>query len=228
MTDAPAPRHDSFVTRRAARCAVLGPADLRDVRELWFLLHGYGQLAAEFVAGAKALDDGTRLLVAPEALSRFYDTRAALETHASARVGASWMTREDRLAEIDDQVHWFDLAWAHYRAAIGRDVPLTVLGFSQGAAAASRWVAHGAAKPVHLQCWGGVLGPELPLEPGSALAAVRCTLVCGDRDKYVPEERLAAECARLDAAGYRYELVRFAGGHRLDDGTLRRLAGAAP
>jgi len=106
-------RLETFVTRRTARCAVRGPADPAAAREFWLVFHGYGQLAAEFLEGFAALDDGSRLIVAPEALSRFYDARSALERHADATVGASWMTREDGLGEIEDQRDWIDLAYAH-------------------------------------------------------------------------------------------------------------------
>lgn len=223
----PTPRRfDRFVTRRTARCAVRGPSAPAAARELWIVLHGYGQLAAEFLAGFDAVDDGTRLIVAPEALSRFYDARSALERHADATVGASWMTREDRLEEIEDQRHWLDLAYGHYRRAVGDAAPLTVLGFSQGVAAASRWLAEGTAAAAHLICWGGAIAPELPLKADSPLGRTRTTLVVGDRDRFVPEEHLARERDRLDAAGFAYTIDRFEGGHRLDDAALRRVAGA--
>src|SRR5687767_2104602 len=67
------------------------------VREVWLACHGYGQLAGRFLAGLDAVRAPGRLLVAPEGLSRFYvDDR-------HERVGASWMTREAREDEIDDQ-----------------------------------------------------------------------------------------------------------------------------
>jgi predicted esterase len=227
MTGPTPPRIERFVTRRTARCAVRGPADPASVRSLWIVLHGYGQLAAEFLADLDAIDDGTRLIVAPEALSRFYDARATMERHAEASVGASWMTREDRNEEITDQLHWLQLAHDHYRAIVGPEVPLTVLGFSQGTAAASRWVASGAVTPEQLICWGGSVAPELALGPEAPLGRVRCTIVVGDRDRFVPAEKLDAERARLESAGFRGGIELFPGGHRLDDAVLRRLAGLA-
>jgi hypothetical protein len=56
----PAIRSASISVRRTARLAMLGP-EHTGVREIWYLLHGYGELAVPFLDGARALDDGTRL-----------------------------------------------------------------------------------------------------------------------------------------------------------------------
>src|ERR671913_1620 len=92
----------ALVVPRTARYYTLGPTH-GFPRELWIVCHGYGQLASRFVSQFAALDDGTRLIVAPEALSRFYlDPIPKRRNEASPRVGASWMTREDRESEIAD------------------------------------------------------------------------------------------------------------------------------
>jgi len=119
---------------RSARYFTIG-ADPRTAREIWFVFHGYGQLAGRFLRHFVSLDDGQRAVVAAEGLSRFY-----LESDARDKVGASWMTREDRLAEIDDYVHYLDVVFAE----VTRERPpaggIHVLGFSQGTATASRWL----------------------------------------------------------------------------------------
>lgn len=221
---AAAARFAHFQARRTARCAVLGPADPAAVRELWIVLHGYGQLAAEFLAGFAPVDDGSRLIVAPEALSRFYDARSAMEEHKEAAVGASWMTREDRLHEIDDHLAWLQQVWEAYRPQVPDDTPLTVLGFSQGATAASRWVATGHVAARRLICWGASLAPELDLGPDAPLRQTATSIVVGSRDRFATPERIAAERARIEATGFPMSFLTFAGGHRLDDPTLTRLA----
>ena len=80
---------------RAARYHTLGEGSAA-TQQVWFACHGYAQLAARFLEKLRVLDDARRYLVAPEGLSRFYLT----ERPAERRVGASWMTREDRLNEI--------------------------------------------------------------------------------------------------------------------------------
>ena len=47
------------------------------VREVWFVLHGFGQLSPYFIRHFGVLADGTRLIVAPEALNRFYLERTS-------------------------------------------------------------------------------------------------------------------------------------------------------
>lgn len=228
MPVAPLHRFDHFTARRSARCAVRGPEDPGAVRELWIALHGYGQLAADLIAGLSALDDGTRLIVAPEALSRFYDARGELSRHHEARVGASWMTREDRLRDIEDIIGWLQQAYESYAARVPASATVHVLGFSQGAAAAARWVAAGRVPVRHLICWGASLAPELDLgvagDDENPLRRAKCSIVIGERDKFVSAANIAAERGRLDAAGFGYEMVSFAGGHRLDDETLRLVA----
>ncbi|MDE3054320.1 MAG: phospholipase, partial [Gemmatimonadota bacterium] len=79
--------------RRTARFHSLGEFG-PGVREIWIACHGYGQLAGRFLRHFRAAAHPERLIVAPEALSRFYLDNA-LPHGPDARVGATWMTRED-------------------------------------------------------------------------------------------------------------------------------------
>ena len=96
-----------ITVRRTARYFTLGPAD-GSPRQVWFVLHGYGQLASQFVRVFEPLDDGTRLIVAPEALNRFYLVGVDTMPAADRPVGATWMTREDRDNEIEDYIAYLD------------------------------------------------------------------------------------------------------------------------
>src|SRR4029077_7364472 len=132
---APRDRHDPgdlnmdehrIRTQRSARYYTLGPAGAA-AREGWFVCHGYAQLAGRFLEKLRVLDDGHRHLVAPEGLSRFYLSQSPAER----RVGACWMTREDRLAEIDDYVHYLDAVYAAVFARVDRAaVTVHALGYS--------------------------------------------------------------------------------------------------
>lgn len=202
---------------RNARYFTLG----RLGREVWFVLHGYGQLAARFLTAFEPINDGARLIVAPEALSRFY------VDHSERKVGASWMTREDRLAEIADYVPYLDAVFRDALGTLERSaVTVHVVGFSQGAATASRWAAQGAARPDRLILWGGEVPPDLPLDQPEArdrLSRAQLTLVLGSNDAYITPKVLARDTGRLDAAGVAYRVVRYDGGHEIVPGVLRDL-----
>lgn len=220
---------------RTARYAVLGPeTDPAAIRELWFVLHGYGQLAADFLRRFTPLDDGTRLIVAPEALNRFYLVDVSSSAAANRPVGATWMTREDREHEVDDYIAYLEAVQGDVVARVGGPLPwrVTVLGFSQGTATAARWVSSGSIRPAHLVLWGGLLPPDLDLAARDhRLRQLALYLVIGSRDQFVNDIRVTEEAARLDAAGIALEIVRYAGGHGIHGDALlevARLLGAAP
>lgn len=220
-------RSVSIAVRRSARLALLGPREPA-VRELWYVLHGYGQLAAPFLEDFRAIDDGTRLIVAPEALSRFYEGDVQARLHKEAKVGASWMTREDRTAEIADYLAYLDTVHESMLASIaGAEHPpaITVLGFSQGGATAARWVASGRVNAARLVVWGSQFPPELDLADRDApLRRAETTLVIGTTDIFATPKIVAKETARLTDAGFPFRFVTFHGGHRMDDDTLRALS----
>lgn len=217
--------HGSVVVPRTARWVAYGEPE--SARERWIVLHGYGQLAEAFLAECAVLRAPHRLVVAPEALSRFY-TRGMSEVP-----GASWMTREARDDEITDQIGYLDRLDAllndrlndrlsDQQSSVTRSV---VLGFSQGAATAARWSLHGAARVDHLICWAGGFPLDLPEDLlRSRFADLRLTLVVGSRDRLIPADRVEKMCDRLNQFGVDYSLRRFDGGHRLDNALLRELA----
>lgn len=197
---------------RTARYFTLGSADAP--RDIWFVCHGYGQLAARFLERFRPIERADRLIVAPEGLSRFYLT----DSPAERRVGASWMTREDRISEIADYIGYLD---ALYEAVVPATAPVTVLGFSQGSATACRWVEMTSRRCDRLIVWGGEIPPDVDL---ARLAGTRLTLVYGDRDEYFTPKIVTATQERLRNGPVDYALVPFDGGHEIDEGTLQRLA----
>lgn len=220
---------------RTARFYTLGDAQ-RGPSEVWFVLHGYGQLASKFLQHFRVVDDGHRLIVAPEALSRFYlDTVTASHTHSA--VGASWMTREDRLSEIDDYIEYLDALADQIRRDVGGKLPRVIaLGFSQGVATACRWVTKGQIVTDRLIMWGGLIPHDLDLEAlKSPTATARrangsapeITIVVGSDDGLVTAASIAEQGERLARASIAARTISFAGGHRLDDETLAALAGSA-
>jgi len=197
---------------RSARYYTSGDGS-REVADVWFVLHGYGQLAGRLLRHFESLAGKGRLVVAPEGLSRFYVGEMS-EGAADRKVGASWMTREDRLAEIADYVRYLDAVYATVRTGRERSrARVTVLGFSQGTATACRWLAQGVAHAERLILWGA----------RERLAGVDLTLVAGRRDEFITPKILARERERLTTHGISFRVVQFDGGHEIDERVLREL-----
>jgi len=209
---------------RTARYFTLGDSS-RGVGDVWFACHGYGQLASRFLEKLRVLDDGRRYLVVPEGLSRFYLSESPTER----RVGASWMTREDRLAEIEDYVRYLDAVYAEVFGSLDRArVTVHVLGYSQGASTVSRWVAMGKAKIDRLTLWGGEFPPDLDLTPDTVvnrLRAARMSLVYGRSDEYITPKVVSGIVERLRQHEIPYEEIPFEGGHELNEAVIRNLGG---
>jgi predicted esterase len=209
---------------RTARIMTLGVAG-PSVRQVWLVCHGYGQLASRFLRRFEPLADASRIIVAPEALNRFYLENEPGPHGPESRVGATWMTREDRLNEIEDYIRYLDAV----RTTACRELPadgvkLVALGFSQGVSTVVRWAARTGAAIDRLVLWAGSWPPEI--EPRSDLfrgAAV--DLVAGTSDASVSEAAVVRLCAALEAGGLGPRLIRYAGGHVIDGDVLRGIAG---
>lgn len=198
---------------RTARYHTLG--DAASARAIWIVLHGYGQLARYFLRKFEGLEKDF-LIVAPEGLSRFY-------TDAShSRVGATWMTREDREQEIADQISYLDALAKELLYTTG-DVPLNVLGFSQGVATACRWSLQGRTTISRLVLWAGGLPPEPAPEQLQPWNKLDLHLVLGTQDEYAGDKELQQQVARLDLAKVRHQAHRFHGGHELEKVLLAKL-----
>jgi len=195
-------------------------------REVWFALHGYGQLAASFAHQCEALADPRRLVLVPEALSRFYLGDHVRPAGPDTKIGASWMTREDREHEIQDYVHYLDILYARVFNSMKREsVSVHVLGFSQGTATATRWVTRGNVRADRLIIWGAPMPNDLdPAVDGERLRKMKLVLVAGNKDQYITSKVLKAEQARLTQMGVPFRVVEFEGGHAIDGATLQKLA----
>lgn len=203
--------------RRTARYHVLG--DPATASEIWIVVHGYGQLARYFLNPFKGLEEG-RCIVAPEGLSRFY------LDEAHTRVGATWMTREDRLHEIEDHVAYLDELAAELRSHAKPDVSINTLGFSQGVATVARWAIHGRTELRHLVLWAGGIPPELDRDALAKWRGLKVDLILGDQDEYASAKDLDAQAVRLEQAGIECGKHLFEGGHRMEPVTLRRVIDA--
>lgn len=217
-------REEHVEVIRSARIYIL--SDVTDPTDIWVVCHGYGQLASRFIASFEEIATPDRLIVAPEGLHRFYVDPPPAPA-ASRRVGATWMTRQDRETDIRDYVAYLDRVAAHVTGG-RRDVRIRALGFSQGAATVFRWAVMGKTQVDHLILWAGEVPPDADMQRAAArLHQTRITYVHGAQDRVVSAEVARAQYELLDAAGLSYEVQEFGGGHEMDAGLLASIAGEA-
>lgn len=204
--------------QKTARFYTIGEANSH-TESVWFVLHGYGQLANYFIRHFEAIDNGKRLIVAPEALSRLY------VGDDYKRAGASWMTKVEREAEIADYLQYLNGVADHITERFdGSPPPITVLGFSQGATTASRWVTLGGLPADRLLLWAGPLAHDLDFATyAPTLNAMQPTFIVGDKDYFITPERLEKEKALMAAHNLDITYVPFSGEHRLNKAVLKTL-----
>ncbi|MBL8008483.1 MAG: hypothetical protein JNJ56_13230 [Ignavibacteria bacterium] len=126
---------DNFKTGKTARYCTNSPSN--EIKSLWFVIHGYAQLASDFIRSFDFLDNENTLIIAPEGLSRFY---------SRSLPAASWMTISDRENEIHDYVFYLTglLKYISGKYDLKNSVK-NLLGFSQGVHTAVRFFAHSDA-----------------------------------------------------------------------------------
>jgi predicted esterase len=209
-------QHRTLQVPRTAHLHQLGTLRSQ-TQDVWIVLHGYGQLARYFVRHFEVLANEQTVVIAPEALSRFYLERV------SGRVGASWMTKEERLHEITDYVTYLNLV----SDLVQQEAPaarLHILAFSQGAATACRWVAQAQVPVAELVLWAGIFPEDMEIASARQnLSAPRLTYVYGLQDPYIADGKVHEQLTRVREAGLELEVISFEGKHEINAEVLRQL-----
>lgn len=214
-----------LTVQRTARYYTLGELSLTTTH-IWFCLHGFGQLATYFSRKFTTLADENTCIVLPEGLSRSY-----LDS-TYKRVGASWLTREDKEHEIIDFLTYLNTL---YNSVLnGRDrssLHITVLGFSQGAAVACRWLNQmdnqaSSIRIDRLILWAGYFpnGLRELIDPDK-LATIETHYVYGQQDNYITHmDDVQGYLNRIQADVPTLKMTAFEGGHKVDPEVLRQFA----
>ncbi len=207
-----------------ARYYVLGDLHSGNTRAIWFVLHGYGQLAQYFIKKFDVLTQHGIAVVAPEGLSRFYlEDIATRSRGGSQRVGATWMTRENRLMDIENYLTYLTMVYQQRTREGTR--PVTILGFSQGAATAARWAVSRQIEFERLIVWAGLVPEDMDFDEGQRILKSKEVIhVYGSDDPFITDERFAHMKTLAQRLHPSPRLVSFAGAHDIDADTLERLA----
>ncbi len=185
-------------------------------KNLIFVIHGYGQQAKYFIKKFESLDTTENSIIAPEGLNRFY-----LEGF-SGRVGATWMTREDRLTDIDNYLTYLNKVYEEVVDKIDvANLKVSVIGFSQGSATVSRWVSNTPHHIDQLILWAGIFPPDLDYKlAGERFDSMNIKYVYGLNDPFLSQNRIDEMNAISSKLKVNPQIITFDGEHEIHQPTL--------
>ena len=208
-------KENHIIINKTARFYTLGELNEKTKR-VWVVLHGWGMNAKGFLASFEPLQNEETFFIAPEALNRFY------VKGSGGVVGATWMTKEDRLNEIKDYTNYLDDLYELFDLEKYTHLHITALGFSQGASTVTRWVNATEKKFDTLIVYAGEVAPELfPLSETSGLKRTKNFFICGTHDEYFTPPLIAQMKAAY--AEMNFTELEFKGRHEIITAVLKPL-----
>jgi predicted esterase len=174
-----------------------------DPKGLLLGFHGYGESAETQMARLESIPGSEHwTLIAIQALNRFYRGR-------SQDVVASWMTRQDRVEAIEDNIDYVDQVVGTIGGAKGS---LVCAGFSQGGAMAFRAAVRAKTAAAGVISVGADVPPEL-FADDSVQFPKSILLMRGTQDDWYTADKLRADVTRLTKRGNPPHALTYEGGH---------------
>lgn len=191
----------------------------QNTKRILFVLHGHGQQARYFVEKFTPLVNEECCVVAPEGLNRYY------LKGFSGRVGATWMTKEDRLTDISNYINFLNTVYQSVISHASHNVSVSILGFSQGAATASRWAASAQFNFDNFILWAGLFPPDMDFTVASEKFKDKSiTYVYGTEDVYITKDRLMEMNELSKKLQVNPKVIKFRGPHEIDQKVLSQLS----
>ncbi len=186
---------------------------------LLIALHGFGQVARQFIQVFEPLAKKGILVAAPQGAHQFY-------THLKkGQVGFSWLTRYERDQSVVDFVGYIEQFYKILKERFEVDSQrVFMLGFSQGVSMAYRTWAHSSLPVRGVIACGGDLPPDI-VEQLDSLPPIQILLVHGRQDEEVSPEKAKEAREHLMAHGLEPEFFDFEGGHVVSSRALPKLEG---
>jgi len=172
-----------------------------------FACHGMGYLSRYFLKYFKGLNSDDNYIIIPQAQSKYYI--APKMKH----VGASWLTKENTLKEMENIKSYFDSVLSNEKI---ENLNFIFLGYSQGVSVAMRYLAKRKIIVSKLILMSGGIPKELTPKDFKYLknkAAIY--YVYGDKDEYITEGFLNSEKKRLENLFSNINYIEFDGNHEI-------------
>ncbi len=194
----------SLEITRTARIYTAGTLTEK-TENIWIVLHGYAMLAQYFIQKFDQLDPEKNFVIAPEGLSRFY------QNGLHGRIGASWMTAEDRSNEINDYVNYLEKVYQTYIAPNIENRKIFAFGFSQGVSTLFRWINTHQHSFHKIIAWAGSIPVDV-LE-NYQLSGYEIQIFYGDEDPLLSKEKTEEYLSTLNQYNINFKANLYHGGH---------------
>ncbi|MEP2023453.1 MAG: alpha/beta hydrolase [Reichenbachiella sp.] len=180
--------------------------------DIWIVCPGYGQLGKYFIRRFDVFDSEKHFVIALQGLSKFY-------LPDQKNVGASWMTKEGRETDMQNQKSYFDAVInTLFNSKPLSNYRIHLMGFSQGVSMISRMAAYSKIDFQTMVLWAGGFPPELePADFNHINRSANLKVVIGSEDEfYALDKNYQPEVDKMEAAiGLKPEIIVFEGIHEV-------------
>ncbi len=209
----------NILVKRTARYYSSGIINEK-TKTIWFVLHGFAQLAKDFISEFEFLSKKNDYVIAPEGLSRSNFGRAS-----DSRIGASWMTKEDRLNEIDDYVEYLDTLYKEIFKNLSLGYKVNVLGFSQGGSTALRWFINGTSSINNLFICSSDIAKDVDISVlRKKSIESKIFYIYGSKDTSYSNKNFNDSVNFLNENKINFIEKTFEGGHEINSALLKELS----
>ena len=184
----------------------------------WFALHGTKMFCEQMLYKFKDFNPNEHFVIAPEGLSRFY------LKGFGGDVVATWMTKRDRLEEIEDFSNYLSQLYEKYTVQLPSSCTKTIIGFSQGGTTAMRWLHRNDVDLDFLINYSAWIPEDINLsESKTKFNDFIKIYTYGTKDEFLTPERVEAIQALLDKNGLEFAMHPYEGIHRIEREQLKYL-----
>ena len=190
----------------------------QSIEQVWIVCHGYGQLAEYFLKWFNPIFSKKILIIAPEGLHRFY------VNGFSGKVGASWMTKQDRLNDIEDYVGYLNDLIFKIKPSLSSTCFIHVLGFSQGVATAIRWLCKSDLKVDSLSLFSGKIPEDIDYQfYAKKINNLNPKILFGNKDEFYSSKAINNELEFIKDNGLHFKFIEFDGAHKIEKSIINHL-----